>query len=220
MQGSGAPDTSPEDARSAEPGLRQRKRSETKLALEAAALDLTIEVGLESLTVEQIAERANVSRRTFFNYFATKEDALVGEFWDGPSAPELFTQPGEAAGPVLHELKSAVVEYVRTRAAADGLLDKRMRVLAVYPQLVLGHMARAAAALEAYSERLSSLLAERAGEKPSPRSAAEARMLLHLCAAVLKHATDEYRRDPQQGAFQETIARSFELLVDIKERYL
>ncbi len=203
-----------------EPGLRERKRSETRLALEAAALDLAIEVGLDSLTVEQIAERANVSRRTFFNYFATKEDALVGEFWDGPSPPDPFTHPAEATGPILLELKSAVVEYVRARASADALLDKRMRVMAAYPQLALGHVVRVASALDAFADTLSRHLAARAGEPPSERTAAEARLLLHLCGAVLKHATDEYRRDHQQGTFSEAIARSFELLIDIKERHL
>ncbi|MET8090238.1 TetR family transcriptional regulator [Micromonospora sp. NPDC005220] len=57
-------------------GLRERKKAATRLALHEAALSLTAEQGLDGLTVEAIADAANVSRRTFSNYFSSKEEAL------------------------------------------------------------------------------------------------------------------------------------------------
>lgn len=63
---------------SAEPGLRERKRHETREQLHHAALRLVAERGLADVTVDDIAAAGNVSRRTFFNYFPSKESAVLG----------------------------------------------------------------------------------------------------------------------------------------------
>lgn len=58
-------------------GLRERKKLATRQALHQAAMELAMEQGLDRLTVEAIADAATVSRRTFSNYFASKEEALL-----------------------------------------------------------------------------------------------------------------------------------------------
>ena len=63
-------------------GVGNRKR-ETRRAIRDAALDLALENGLENLTVEAIAQAAGVSPRTVFNYFDSKEDALVTQAAEG-----------------------------------------------------------------------------------------------------------------------------------------
>ncbi|CCH17103.1 TetR/AcrR family transcriptional regulator [Micromonospora lupini] len=57
-------------------GLRERKKAATRLALHESALRLAAEQGPDGVTVEAIADAANVSRRTFSNYFSSKEEAL------------------------------------------------------------------------------------------------------------------------------------------------
>jgi AcrR family transcriptional regulator len=59
-------------------GLRERKKTETRQAIGAAALALAMEHGPGAVTVEAIAAAANVSPRTVFNYFPTKEAAMLG----------------------------------------------------------------------------------------------------------------------------------------------
>ncbi|MFD8689232.1 TetR family transcriptional regulator [Streptomyces sp. NPDC059651] len=58
-------------------GLRERKKEATRQAVHEAALRLTVEHGFDQLTVEAVADAAGISRRTFSNYFAGKEDALL-----------------------------------------------------------------------------------------------------------------------------------------------
>jgi AcrR family transcriptional regulator len=60
------------------PGLRERKKRETRAALASAALRLAVELGPDGVTIDAISEAADVSPRTFFNYFATKDDAILG----------------------------------------------------------------------------------------------------------------------------------------------
>ena len=59
-------------------GLRERKRRATRAAISAAARTLTAAHGVNGFTVEQLCEQVGISRRTFFNYFPAKEDAILG----------------------------------------------------------------------------------------------------------------------------------------------
>ncbi|QLY33145.1 TetR/AcrR family transcriptional regulator [Nocardia huaxiensis] len=68
------------EAKGSEPelGLRERKKRQTKIDLCMAARRLTIEKGLDATTTDDIAKAVGVSPRTFFNYYDTKLDAVVG----------------------------------------------------------------------------------------------------------------------------------------------
>ena len=57
---------------------RERKKLATHRALAKAARQLTLERGLDAVTIDDIADAADVSPRTFFNYFSSKEQAIVG----------------------------------------------------------------------------------------------------------------------------------------------
>ncbi|MFI5493429.1 TetR/AcrR family transcriptional regulator [Actinoplanes sp. NPDC051859] len=96
------------DARVPEPGLRARKKAATRQALHEAAVRLAIAHGADRITVEAVADAAGVSRRTFSNYFANKEEALlhgdhqrlralVGIVWERPADEDPWTALTRAA---------------------------------------------------------------------------------------------------------------------------
>ena len=71
----------------AEPSLRERKKAQTRTAIHRAALELAMQHTPERVTIDEIADRAGVSARTFFNYFQSKDEAFVG--FTGSSAENM-----------------------------------------------------------------------------------------------------------------------------------
>ncbi|TYB65451.1 TetR family transcriptional regulator [Nonomuraea sp. PA05] len=98
---------------------RDRKKLETRAALEHAALTLVAERGLAAVTVEDIAEAVDVSSRTFFNYFPSKEDALIGsqQISAGELCLRLDAMPARV--PVLEALR------LMSRAEAEAVQEQR-----------------------------------------------------------------------------------------------
>lgn len=123
-----------------EVGLRERKKFATKEALSRAALELTIERGLDATTAEAIAEAAGVSTRTFHNYFSNKEDAVL--FMLDNSVQDLlegFMQRSPEE-PVLDSLEAILIGFVES---ADGLewMIAVTRLMAEHPALIVRHVA-------------------------------------------------------------------------------
>jgi AcrR family transcriptional regulator len=141
------------------PGLRDRKKQQTRAALVAAALRLVDERGLERVTVEEISAAVDVSPRTFFNYFAGKDDALIGDPLVDPQEmrDRLAAVPAET--PVIGALLRALGPAIAQIQADRELWLIRMRVIQQNPGLLPALMARGAAA----EQQFVAALAERTG---------------------------------------------------------
>ncbi|GAB3453079.1 hypothetical protein GCM10027570_31870 [Streptomonospora sediminis] len=149
-------------------GLRERKKLATRRTLLHEAIRLAAEFGSEQVTVDDIAAAANVSKRTFFNYFSSKEEAIVG---DGPPRPDdearaVFVGNGPT-GDLLEDLRvfllssfdSAEAEELRAQLAD---LRERKRLTQREPHLVPRVMA-SFAEMEWF---IAGSVAERLGDSP------------------------------------------------------
>jgi len=130
-----APDVGPAAGFCAVPGLRERKKAQTRQALEDAALDLFVTKGFDHTTVDEITEACNVSRRTFFRYFASKEDIFSGD--KDESDTQIFsTIAGRPADePALESLRAAVVSMAEALREDQPRLQAKVRVINATPSL-------------------------------------------------------------------------------------
>jgi AcrR family transcriptional regulator len=127
-------------------GLRQRKKAETRAALQGAALRLADQLGPEKVTVEAVAEAAGVSPRTFFNYFPSKEAAILDTNRpsnDGTLLTRLKDRP--ASEPPLDALRAAFLGAVDRLEEDPDSWVIRQRLVQRHPDLAArwaAHMAR------------------------------------------------------------------------------
>jgi AcrR family transcriptional regulator len=138
-------------------GLRERKKLATRLALHEAALRLVAERGLDGVSVDDIAARADVSPRTFFNYFSSKDDAVLGL---DPEASrrqiELFLARPANESP-LRALRAVSRDQAVEMSDDTELWPLRLSVIDGNPALV----ARLAAAFGESEKALAEAVAER-----------------------------------------------------------
>jgi AcrR family transcriptional regulator len=142
-------------------GLRERKKLATRLALHRAALQLVAERGIDGVSVDDIAERADVSPRTFFNYFPTKDDALIGL---DPTYPvrlaDAFSARPAGESPV-QALRAVLRDQAAEMAEETELWPLRLRVIDAQPVLV----AKLAAGFGDAERILAAAIAERTGTR-------------------------------------------------------
>src|SRR5579875_1319527 len=120
---------------SAAGGLRERKKQATRLALHEAALRLTLERGLDRLTVEDISAAAGVSARTFFNYFPGKEQAIIGDDLF-PADEQTITGLMRDAGTVLDGLQNVAMTLATVSVTRREQVRMRWQVVERYPALI------------------------------------------------------------------------------------
>ncbi|MHC1560221.1 acyl-CoA-like ligand-binding transcription factor [Actinomycetospora sp. C-140] len=140
-------------------GLRERKKLRTRHALGAAALELAVGHGLAEVTVEQIAEAADVSPRTFFNYFSSKEEAIVAADVERARlmGERLAARPADE--PVLSSVRAVVREMVAGAGDRQREWIGQVRLVRANPTLV-PHQLAAYATIESH---LAEVIAERTG---------------------------------------------------------
>jgi AcrR family transcriptional regulator len=190
---------------SAAPGLRERKRLATRRAIQVAVLDLIGEHGLEAVTVDMISRRADVSPRTFFNYFTSKEEAVVGDPPQLSDGAELDAFVADHDGSLLDGLVH-LLDHAATTATTDReLVQRRRAVLRAYPEL----FARRMASVRVFEERVTAVVAQRLASDGGLAStiegsdgldgadsvASRANLVALVVIATLRHAWAEWIDD-------------------------
>jgi AcrR family transcriptional regulator len=104
-------------------GLRERKKARTRKAISETAIALFLERGYDDVSVVEIAAAAEVSKRTLFAYFPTKDDLVLHRFADHEDEPARVVRgraPGESPLAALRRQRRAALEH---RDPITGLCD-------------------------------------------------------------------------------------------------
>lgn len=184
-------------------GLRARKKRETRRALHLAAVDLVTERGLGGVTTDEIAAAAGVSPRTFFNYFPTKDAAVVGL---GPDLPEVFTDEllGRPADePVMDSLRAALLVALAPLARDDDLRRRRRELIRRHPELVTTTVGVTMRVEEALARAVATRTGTDVEADLYPRLAA-------ACAVGASRAALLHTR--RRGGLEASLAEAFDLL--------
>ncbi|MFD8223673.1 TetR/AcrR family transcriptional regulator [Streptomyces massasporeus] len=155
--------TAPRTTPAAQPplGLRERKKIKTRRAIRTATYALIEEQGYDATTIEQIADRAEVSPSTVLRYFPAKEDIVVTDEWDPVVTAELRARPADEpwADTLRHVMRTAL-----DLALSEEPTVTRLRTrLGVEVPAVRARMLENAAAT---GRLLRDALAERSGLDP------------------------------------------------------
>jgi AcrR family transcriptional regulator len=139
-----------------EVSLRERTRRAVRNEIAHAAMGLFMTHGFESTTVEQIAQSAGISRRSFFRYFASKDEALAaGLAAIGDSVAEALADRPESENPWL-ALRRAF-DVITNQATSDASAAALGRLLLERPAVQLDKTSRWSAAIAvALAPRLAS----------------------------------------------------------------
>lgn len=186
-------------------GARERNKRKTRGSIRAAALDLFVEQGFAGTTVEQIAARARVSPRTFFNYYSTKEECVV--------------LPHHELAPVLRSLLLARPRHepplVALRETFCALFSELEKSASLRSQIIrAATLQRNEPALRAadgafkivWEDTAADVFRER-GEKD-----ADARIYAVVGVAAGKTAVLEWATAPGEGTIADALEACFEVL--------
>lgn len=195
----------------AAPGLRERKRLATRLAIQQAALRIAIDHGLGAVTVDEISRRADVSPRTFFNYFANKEQAILGEDPTLPDGPAFDAFVGGGPdGDLLADLGVLLVHSTQELIEERGLIEERQQVLRANPELFSRRMASMKEFQAAIERAVEQRLARGDGFAGDPVGLRRhARLVSMVALATLRHAWWEWSEAGAELHLVDELQRSF-----------
>ncbi|PKW17176.1 TetR family transcriptional regulator [Saccharopolyspora spinosa] len=198
-------------------GLRARKKQRTRAALIDAGLDLFLAKGYDATTIDEIAAEVEISSRTFFRYFAGKEDVALakGAEFDDLVLDALAARP--AGEPPLTALRHAVLGMIRESAADDVRRFLRVQhLINKTPPLLAGNLRRAAGS----EERLTAEIAARQGVDPARDI--RPRVLVGMVWGALRIGLETMCADPRRDLERlvELVAEAIDLATaGIPERW-
>lgn len=186
------------------PGLRERKKLQTRRAIRRAAYRLFEEQGYDATPVDRIAEAADVSPSTVFRYFPTKEDIVLTDAYAPVLAAGLRARPADE--PVVESMRHAAVETLRRLAAEERTeLLQRIRLVREVPAV----RGRTAENTARDSAMISAVLAERTGR---PADDLEIRVVATAILAALQEALVRWVADGRRDAPETLISRTMDVL--------
>jgi len=185
-------------------GLRERKKRATRRALHDAALRLALERGLEHLTVEEISSAADVSVRTFFNYFPSKEQAIVDDDLFQADERQSMAIMSDATE-VLDGLYGVAMALVAATAPRREQILMRWQLMERYPALLPQMLAR----FEQSNRVLALAVATRTGTAPDD---AYPQLMAAVASAAMRTAVRRWTAGHADHSLEDHVTDIFGLL--------
>jgi AcrR family transcriptional regulator len=186
-------------------GLRERKKAQTRAAIQRHALRLFEQSGYSTTTMEQIAAAADVSPSTLYRYFPTKEDLILQDDYDPLLAAAFRAQPRDL--PILEAFRAAVNQTLSMLPDRDQIeAAKRARMSYAIPEV----RARALDHMFTTADMLTDLFAERLNRSPDEL---EVRVLAGTVIGALLAAQQRWTADPEADLFA-ILDQALQCLID------
>jgi AcrR family transcriptional regulator len=201
-------------------GLRDRKREETRARLEQAAVTLVLQDGIEHTTVDSISAMADVSSRTFFNYFDTKEDAILGIRDEDvtPDVVRLHIASTDGAD-VVDSTIALLLHLVGPSVEGAALHESRIEILRRHPQLFGRHMAQMTRMVDQLVAATTEILAHDGHTDPGADvDRGDAEVLLTLCGGAVRSAVKQWIEEGGVAPVEAIQARARQLVRSLVAR--
>jgi AcrR family transcriptional regulator len=198
-----APDTGLREA-----GLRERKKERTREALEAAALDLFERKGFDHATVDEIVDACDVSRRTFFRYFSSKEEVFKGDQDEKAAMVATLLAQRPADEPALESVRVVILGICGQLGDDREASLRRMRIAAASHDL---HQLE----VEGYDSRTDGLVNALLARSTAPVEAdsrLQMRLVIGAAMVVMRSVAEEWMADDGRGDLVRMVDHAFDLL--------
>lgn len=187
-------------------GLRERHRKRTAGDLEEAALRLFSDKGFDAVTIDDIAAAADVSRRTFFRYYASKEDVILSDHPKRLGELQAALDRRPADEPALTALRHAILSLADSFEEQRDHMLRRFRLVTGTPALE----ARSLCLQRNWETAVTAMLAGRMGVDPAkdlrPGVVAATTM------AAMRMATNNWLSGGGEGDLPSIVADALDLL--------
>ncbi|MFJ9564428.1 TetR/AcrR family transcriptional regulator [Streptomyces fuscichromogenes] len=193
-----APHTSPQL------GLRERKKIKTREAIRSATYELVGEQGWDATTIEQIAERAEVSPSTVFRYFPTKEDIVLTDEHDLVILEELRARPADEPWP--DSLRYVMHRAIRLGVKDDPVISRlRTRLMVEVPSV----RSRMMESMSSTGRMLCQAISERTGRDPD---SLEVRVYAMSFIGGLMEVSMYWAENEHEGDFEALVDRALNVI--------
>ena len=190
------------------PGLRDRKKQRTRRAIEQSALDLFEARGFDGTTVDEIAEAADISPRTFFHYFPSKEDVVLADYALRLESIVAALEASPAGQAPWAALRAAFLTVAADYESERDALLRRFRIIQSTASVAARNLQLQASWEDAVTAAVSDWL------QVNPATDLRPRLLAGAALAAMRASIRQWLTDSGRSRLPDHIAACFDLMED------
>ena len=193
---------------------KDRRRSKLAAQIERTALSMFVQRGINAVTIDQISDAADISRRTFFRYFASKEDLLLGDrqrYDDSLARAVAKEQPSQSA---VRMLRDILVEMSHEVEAEADIARLRLELFRKYPEEMSGAFEQQ----RAWSSTFKAMVAQRMGldDSRDMRPALIVRVMMSAANVALQNWFTKGAEQPLHELVESTVDQTIAGLKELE----